>query len=260
MKQSLAVRIVVPGTALVLAGVHVWRPEVRIDSITVVLLVIVALPWLQPLIKSIELLGVKLELQEFKLELQELRNKAAEAQGAAESATQQAGLALASSAGPPADPPGEGAGADADAIKSLAEEYNRIRDKQQAGNARTRAMTAVVQQMIDLAARAMLFDATTALRDANRGVRLFAYAYLYRRPDSGMLLPLIDSVTVVEDRPFGQYWGLQAIACVLAEAPRELLPQVRMRLLTFAAKLPAGTDRAYEVKKLLRQLEQSDQD
>ncbi len=58
MKQNLALRIVATVLALVVAAVHLLMPELRIDSITIVLLVIAVLPWAQPLIKSIELLGV----------------------------------------------------------------------------------------------------------------------------------------------------------------------------------------------------------
>ena len=74
MKQNLTLRIVVSASALFIAAAHILRPDARIDSITIVLLVICALPWLQPLIKTIELLGVKLELQE-------LQDKVAESQG-----------------------------------------------------------------------------------------------------------------------------------------------------------------------------------
>lgn len=53
-----------------------------------VLLVIFILPWVQPLIKSIELLGVRLELRE-------LQNRVAEAEEDAKGASQQARFALA---------------------------------------------------------------------------------------------------------------------------------------------------------------------
>jgi hypothetical protein len=45
-----------------------------------------------------------------------------------------------------------------------------------------------------------------------RGQRLFGYAYLYIRPDPKMLIPLIESVTGREDKPFGQYWAFTYIA------------------------------------------------
>ena len=73
-------------------------------------------------------------------------------------------------------------------INSLAEDYNEIRRTQRGGDARTAAMTGVVRRMIDLAPRTKGFDLTATLRESNRGLRLFAYAYLYARPDSRVLL------------------------------------------------------------------------
>jgi hypothetical protein len=53
--------------ALVLVAIHLIWPDVRIDSITLVLLAVALLPWLSPLFKSIELPGGwKFEFQEFK--------------------------------------------------------------------------------------------------------------------------------------------------------------------------------------------------
>jgi CheY-like chemotaxis protein len=86
--RDQTLRIGVSLGALAIAVMHLWKPNLQIDSVTVVLLVIAVLPWVQPLIKSIELLGVKLELRE-------LQNRVAEAQEAAEGASQQATLALA---------------------------------------------------------------------------------------------------------------------------------------------------------------------
>lgn len=60
-------KLVVSAVALVVAAVHVWLPELAIDAITVALLVCAALPWLAPLVKSVELPGgVKVELAEVK--------------------------------------------------------------------------------------------------------------------------------------------------------------------------------------------------
>lgn len=61
-----------------------------IDSITAFFAFVAILPWLQPIIKTVEMLGMKLELQE-------LKGQVAEARGAAESASQQATFALVSS-------------------------------------------------------------------------------------------------------------------------------------------------------------------
>jgi hypothetical protein len=249
MRQNLGLRITMSAGALLLAAIHVLNPAAKIDSITIVLLVIGALPWLQPLIKSIELLGVKLELQE-------LQGKVAEARGAAESASRQASLALSTSNAPLTSSPPQfttAAVASAD-IKALAGEYERIRETQRSGDARTSAMTDVIRRMIEVARRTEMLNTRNALLDKSRGLRLFAYAYLYTRPDVQYLLELVESVTAKEDTPFGQYWGLQAIERVLAVTP-DVPSEVKAKLRVFGAKLPSGTDRDYEVKKLLRELE-----
>ncbi len=51
--------------ALILASVHLLWPELAIDSVTLVLLVIALLPWLAPIFKSLEFPGGwKIEFQE----------------------------------------------------------------------------------------------------------------------------------------------------------------------------------------------------
>ena len=66
MRKFLWLRIVVSVAFLLIAGLHLLRPELKIDNPMVILLVICMLPWVQPLIKTVELLGVKLELQDLK--------------------------------------------------------------------------------------------------------------------------------------------------------------------------------------------------
>jgi hypothetical protein len=188
-----------------------------------------------------------------KVELQDLQDKVAEARGAAESASLQAGLALSASNAAPSTPPQvASATADSADIKALAEEYERIRETQRSGDARTAAMMDVVRRMIDVARRAESFNIAEVLRDRSPGMRLFAYVYLYVRPDPQFLLPLVEAVTAKEDRPFGQYWGLQSIGRVMSNAAH-VPPEIKNRLQAFGARLRPGTDREYEVRKLLRQ-------
>lgn len=244
MRHNLTLKIAVSASALLIAVVHVWEPEAKIDSITIVLFVICALPWLQPLIKSIELLGVKLELQD-------LQDKVAEARGAAESASRQAGLALsATTASPSSVQQTASPTVDSD-VRTLAREYEKIRETQRSGDARTAVMTDVARRMMDVARRLESFDIASALRDHSRGMRLFAYAYLYARPDVRFLSDLVESVTA-EDKPFGQYWGLQSIGRVMSNV-EHVSPEIMTKLQMLGARLPRGTDREYELKKLLRQ-------
>jgi hypothetical protein len=246
MGQNRGLRIVVSLVAVLLASAHVWKPQARIDSITIILLVICALPWLQPLIKTVELLGVKLELRD-------LQDKVADAKGAAESATQQAGLALSASGSSRSLvrenlSPAAGAAS----IEALAQEYENIRATQSSGDARTAAMTNVVSRMIESSRGIEAFDVNSALAGASRGIRLFAYAYLYVRPDAQFLTTLVEAVTSKEDTPFGQYWGLQALGRVIPKVP-QVPPEIKSKLQKFGAKLPRGTDRDYELRRLLQQ-------
>jgi hypothetical protein len=69
-------QIVITVVAVAVAVGHFVWPELRIDGITLILLLVAAVPWLLPLFKSVELPGgVKLEFQE----LQATEQKAAAA-------------------------------------------------------------------------------------------------------------------------------------------------------------------------------------
>jgi hypothetical protein len=256
MKQSMTLRIVVTAAGLLLAIVHVNWPRINIDSVAVALLVIAALPWLQPLIKTVEIPGLKVELQELKNKLDEAKGEAADAKGAAESASLKAAFAISASSAPSSITTMKEAAAfdSTDGITALAKEYEDIRETQAPGDARTRAMTDVIRRMIELASSTESFDARSALDRASRGLRLFAYAWFYAKPDKQILVPLVETVCRKEDTPFGQFWGLQAVGHVMDKAgppPAE----VRKMLEEFGARLRPGTDRAYEVKKLLRQFD-----
>src|SRR5436190_5538882 len=76
MTAQRQTQIVVTGVALVVAAFHVIWPDLKIDSVTLLLLMVAAIPWLLPLFKSVELPGgLKLEFQD----LQASEKRAAEA-------------------------------------------------------------------------------------------------------------------------------------------------------------------------------------
>jgi hypothetical protein len=247
MNQNMPLRLIITITALVLASVHVWKPALEIDPTTIILLVLCVLPWLQPIVKTIELLGIKLELQE-------LKGKVDEARGAAESASRKADLAKLSSDASLSEPaPSASSNVTSEGrISSLANEYDTIRNAQRSGDARTYAMTDVTRRMIEVAKGTDHFDVKPALQSSDRGQRLFAYAYLYARPDAAYLIELVNSVVEKEDKPFGQYWGLQSIGRLLSSVAVEMPLDVRVKLERFLTRVPAGTDREYELKRLLR--------
>ena len=73
-------RILVTLAAIIFGAAHIIFPQLPIDAVSIALLGIAFFPWLNPLIKSIELPGIG------RLELKELKRQVEEASGAAESA------------------------------------------------------------------------------------------------------------------------------------------------------------------------------
>lgn len=72
---DIRLRVTITVITVALAILHAFNRTITIDSTTIILCVVASLPWLQPLLKSIELLGVKFELQELKATVkQQTRN------------------------------------------------------------------------------------------------------------------------------------------------------------------------------------------
>jgi hypothetical protein len=225
---------------------------VKIDGVTLGLVVLAALPWLAPIIKSIELPGVgEIELQEMKAQVEELRGQTA-------SASQKADTALASKTTSMSSTTQiSEALSPEQRFLTLAAKYNHIRKTQKPGGLRTGAMTEIVGEMIALAPSIPIATASPFLTEDDDGKRLFAYAHLYARPEPQLLSDLVRSVTEKEDKPFGQYWGIQAIGRVVQAAPESVNLQTRNMLQNFLAKLKKGTDRYYELSKIMKSLDES---
>ena len=244
-------RIGVTVCATMLAAAHVLRPALNIDSITVALLIAAAIPWLQPIFKSVELPGG------FKVELQELKREVKEAIGAASSAENKADYAMSAATattGPDATATSQTAN-HSESLALLVAEYNHIRKTQPSGSARTQAMTSVVRRLIELSPLVSDFDLETNLLSDDAGWRLAAYAYSYAKPDAKSIEVLVRSVTRKEDKPFGQYWGLQAIERVLVVCKSADIPAAALAdLQSYGETVPRGTDRDHELRKMLRDL------
>jgi len=76
VKNITFIKISTTLIALILTIVHMYYPSIKVDSITLGLLVVAVLPWLAPIFKTVELPGgMKFELQDFK-EIEEKANKA----------------------------------------------------------------------------------------------------------------------------------------------------------------------------------------
>lgn len=248
MKQKVLRSVVSVVGIGALAAKHIWH--VQVDAVTAGLLVLVVIPWLADLIKSVELTGLG------KIEMQEIEAKATEAMGVARSATNKAELALANASRPASEVARVSEAADAvKAALECAAEYNRIRDTLDSGALRTTRMTEVVSSMIDIAKRLEHYDVAANLKESDRGKRLFSYAYLYTKPRSQFLEILLDSLIDVEDKPFGQYWGILALQRLIdVGSTADPSPSSLRRMLVLLGKLEQGTDRHYEMKKVLQGL------
>ena len=75
--KTRATQILITVTMLFLAGMHVLFPDLKIDSATLILLVLAVIPWLLPIVKSVELPGgFKIELQDVKAATQKVTKSA----------------------------------------------------------------------------------------------------------------------------------------------------------------------------------------
>lgn len=249
MTKNTVLRLAVTIGAILAGAIHAVWPGVM-DAITAALLLLAALPWLAPIIKTIEVTGVG------KIELRELQRTAQEALGAAASAAQKGDLALAGGLSAPMAKQEMIAGTELSDVWSLALAYDRIRETQRSGPSRISAMTAVVRKMIDASSSLAIPEVKNALQDRDPGRRLVAYAFLYTRPEPALLDDLIRSALELEDKPFGQYWGILAIGRVVGEMKRrEVGEDTVQRLRSFLAELPPGTDRHYELNRVLQSLD-----
>lgn len=250
MNQQKNISLAITFLALVIAFAHIIWPDLKIDGVTLGLLVVAVIPWLAPLFKKIKLPGG------WEIEYQEVKRMAQEAQGAAQSASNKAELAISGASGHPSKDFTQDVISVDEQIRKLAQEYNHIRATQKSGIHRTSEMTAIVSKMIALAPILENIEISSTLNETDRGKRLFGYALLYKIPNFNFIKDLVKSVTTIEDKPFGQYWGLQAIGKTLEGKSREDVPIGLIRSLEdFQSRLRKGTDRYYEISRILRDLD-----
>lgn len=95
------------------------------------------------------------------------------------------------------------------------------------------------------------FDLPACLNSDDEGQRLAAYAYLYPNPEPELTSQLVE--TIAKDNPFAQYWALRTLRRQLQVDPEALDRNGRRCLQELFADLDPGTDRAYELRQILRQ-------
>ncbi|MQY35578.1 hypothetical protein SRB17_35560 [Streptomyces sp. RB17] len=220
------------------AVLHVLEPDLKIDGITVMLLVVAAVPWLGELFRSIEVPGLG------RIEFREIERRI-------EAVQRTANAALVG------DGPEGGAVDDSaawDMVKELAAEYVNVRLELSSGRARTRRMDQVFARLVRATQRVRDFDAGALLGSQDAGLRLAAYARLYVLPEPEVLDALVDAVTG-EPLPFNQYWGLQAVGRGVEDVGAENVPfGVVRRLEDCRSRMRHAPDRVELIDRILEDL------
>ena len=219
--------------AVGLAAAHLIWPDLHIDTITVVLLVVATVPWLGSVFDSIELPGGGM------VRYRQLEQRVADA-----AQTAQAALGAASTGPGSRDP-----AADAKVVE-LAAKYAELRALTE-GPARSEAMNRLVGELMAWTVRAAGFVPSTALQSADPGTRLAAYACLFATADARYLPQLVDALVDVEDKPFSQYWGIRAAGALLQSGAGSLPPGAAVRLRIRYADLPRASSRRMELERVL---------
>ncbi|MFF4479730.1 hypothetical protein ACFY1A_22295 [Streptomyces sp. NPDC001520] len=235
-RRRFIVASVVSCVAVAVAVTHVLAPDLKIDNVTVALLIVAVVPWLRDLLNSIELPGgVRLEFKE----AVEQRIEAAER-------IADAALVGSGDDGPETDDPT----ALAD-VRRLAAEYLGVRRSMASGSTRTQRMSGIFARLVRATQRLADPDLDGWLASPDGGLRLAAYARLYAVPVPDALTLLADAV-VREPLAFNQYWGIRALDKVVDAVGVEDVPPGVVRRLEDCR--PRGSDRVALLRRLITKL------
>jgi hypothetical protein len=228
---------------------HVIWPDAKIDSATVLLLVVALVPWLGTLIESLELPGgLKLKYRSLEERFERTEQTVATGSATAANATSIAQAALgAARIGNLAVDASDGSvpsGADA-----VIEEMRRLRSLPHS-DARTDTMDQLFGELISLTARAPDFDPAVALRDEDVDRRLTGYARLYGDPDTA-LTELVCDALLRERSAFNQYWAIKTLRS-LVDSADTVTPAMRVALENLSNQIPRTGSRRLELDLLLR--------
>ena len=143
-----------------------------------------------------------------------------------------------------------------DVLASQIEEYNNVRAQDPVSSpARTTKLTSIIARMIAETSGSApgTVNVNAALVSPDLGTRVAAYSYLYANPDPNELQLLVDAVAKEpKDHRLGQYWGLRAIRRQVLADPNALDENQRNQLKGLLGPIGQGTDRAYEIREILK--------
>lgn len=190
-----------------------------------------------------------------KREVAQVKNAVADAQGNASSALSSAQVAQDLSLRSPAQRSGpiQKQPLLEQEIRKLASEYDNTRKIMSAGPGRTSKMTSIVANMISVLndVKPAPFNISAYLGSEDEGERLAGYAYLYANPDPRLTQQI--AAGLMKDKPFAQYWALRTLRRQIQSDPDCLDLNTKRNLEELLKHLPPATDRAYELRALLRE-------
>ncbi|MET8851735.1 hypothetical protein [Amycolatopsis sp. NPDC004625] len=223
--------------AILGAVAHLVWPGLKIDAITVLLIVVALVPWLGDLLESIELPGGwKVKYRDLQQRQDALERSTAEA-----SSTAQAALGAAR---------GEDLPPTMETVRLFAEEYRRLRATPRQP-ARTAELDQLFGTMVTVLPRVPGFDPVRAFDDDEGGMRLAGYAALYGRPDPALLGATVRALGR-ETTAFIQYWAIRTVAAMLERADPADVPEEDFDVLQeLFGRLPHGTSRREQLGRLL---------
>jgi hypothetical protein len=242
--------------AIALAVARVVWPDLKIDTITVMLLVVAVVPWLGEVFDSIELPGgPRLEYRrlEHRIEAAEERTTRLDQEVDGAAATARVALAAAGSTDDLTQHTADAPAAQA-SMERLAAEYTRLRQSMSGGPARTAQQERILAELLKVTRRIPSLDVQTMLASEDAGTRLAAYARLYAVPDASKFDLLVDAV-LGEQLAFIRYWGFNVLGRAVDEVGADQVPVgVVRRLRACLPELPPGGDRARSLLRVLDKL------
>lgn len=193
-RVSMAVSLL---AALAIA-VHLIWPGLKIDLVTVALLIFGSLPWLRGIVQSISLPGGP------SIDLRDDRWRIIAEEKQKDAAVEAVGSAVGTAS--PSERVQE--------IEQLAELYEKTRWEMPSGTDRTNEMGKIARQVLSLLPVPEL-DVAHKLLSPHAGQRLVAYLSLVAQPDAGRGEELIETLTEREGIPYNQHWALRALNRIL---------------------------------------------
>jgi hypothetical protein len=135
-------------------------------------------------------------------------------------------------------------------IRDLADRYKTLRGTMPSSDHRTQLMADIVTELRRLLSEVSDFDVNQYLESADRGIRLAAYAYLMEH-EAPQYISLLVEKACDEDKPFGQYTGLEALEHQVLTTAERLRDDDLRSLSSLAQRLGPNEDRTQLANRIV---------